>query len=112
MASTLLDTADDVENHLVAAANCYHYHCRQRLRHLAESHVPHSLASRAVPNVDLNRGGHAGRKDGVWGHLSDMDADRDALGQAYPRKDRVDAATPWVAGFAFVTLIARMMLST
>jgi hypothetical protein len=36
--------------------------------------------------IDLNRGGHSGSKDHAGGHLIDMDADLDALGQAHPVK--------------------------
>jgi hypothetical protein len=51
-------------------------------------------ASPTVPNIDLDRGGHAGRKDDAWWHLVDMNANRDALGQAHPREDRVDVGDP------------------
>jgi hypothetical protein len=50
----------------------------------------HSRASITVPNRDLDRGGHAGRKDDSWWHLVDMNANRDALGQTHPREDRTD----------------------
>jgi hypothetical protein len=48
--------------------------------------------------VDLNCGGHAGRKDDIGGHLIDMDANRDALGQAYPGEDRIDGSNPLIVG--------------
>jgi len=32
--------------------------------------------------VDFNRGSHAGREHDIRGHLIDMDANRNALGQA------------------------------
>ena len=62
--------------------------------------VPQSRAWRAVPNGDLDRGGHAGRKDDARWHLIDMNANRDALGQTHPREDRIDVGDPlsgWVA---------------
>ena|SRR6516164_8013337 len=34
--------------------------------------------------IDLDRGGHAGRKDDARRYLIDMDANRDALSQAHP----------------------------
>ena len=44
------------------------------------------IAGRASAIIDLDGGGHAGRKDDAGRHLIDMDADRDALGQAHPGK--------------------------
>src|SRR5689334_25093088 len=48
--------------------------------------------------IDLDRGGHAGRKDDARWHLIDMDTDRDALGQAHPCEDRVDVGDPLSGG--------------
>jgi hypothetical protein len=47
--------------------------------------------------IDLNGGGHAGRKDDVRRDLINMDADRDALGQAHPGEDGVDLSDPLMA---------------
>jgi hypothetical protein len=66
-----------------------------------ESWVPYSPISRAVPNRDLDRRGHAGRKDDAWWHLVDMNTNRDMLGRTHQREDRLMLATPWVAGCAF-----------
>jgi hypothetical protein len=43
--------------------------------------------------------------DAGW-HLVDMDANRDALGQAHPREYRVDIGDP-LSAVAFATLMAR-----
>src|SRR5882724_61785 len=51
---------------------------------------PSSLVWRPSSIVDLNCGGHTGRKDDIAGYLIDMDANRDALGQAYPGEDGID----------------------
>ena len=59
---------------------------------------PHSLGWRPTSIVDLNCGGHAGRKDDIGGHLIDMDANRDALGQAYPGEDGIDGSNPLAVG--------------
>jgi hypothetical protein len=55
---------------------------------------PHSRGWRPTLIVDLNCGGHAGRKDDIGRHLIDMDANRDALGQAYPGEDGIDGSNP------------------
>src|SRR5260370_28815056 len=55
---------------------------------------PSSLGWRPSSIVDLNCGGHAGRKDDIGGYLIDMDANRDALGQAYPGEDGIDGSNP------------------
>src|SRR6476469_6580786 len=57
-----------------------------------------SLGWRTISIVDLNCGGHAGRKDDIGGHLIDMDANRDALGQAYPGEDGIDGSNPLTVG--------------
>jgi hypothetical protein len=55
------------------------------------SELPHRLVGEPARSIiDLDGGGHAGGKDNAWGHLIDMDADRDALGQAHPGEDGVD----------------------
>src|SRR6476646_9352504 len=59
---------------------------------------PHSPGWRPTSIVDLNRGCHAGRKDDIGGHLIDMDANRDALGQAYPGEDGIDGSNPLTVG--------------
>jgi hypothetical protein len=59
-----------------------------------KSWMPHSPVSRVVPNRDLDRGGHAGRKDGAWWHLVHMNAHWDTLGETHPIEDRVDVANP------------------
>src|SRR6267142_1908095 len=51
---------------------------------------PHSRGWRPTSIVDLNGSGHARRKDDIGGHLIDMDANRNALGQAYPGEDGID----------------------
>src|SRR5271156_2744467 len=56
------------------------------------------LARRRTSIVDLNRAGHAGRKNDIGGHLIDMDANRDALGQAYPGEDGIDVSDPLTVG--------------
>ena len=61
---------------------------------------PHSLGWRLTSIVDLNGGGHAGRKDDIGGHLIDMDANRDALGQAYPREYGIDGRNALTGGAA------------
>src|SRR5205823_9791761 len=57
-----------------------------------------SLGWRSSAVIDLDGGGHAGRKNDARRHLIDMDADRDALGQAYPGEDRVDIGDPLIVG--------------
>src|SRR6476469_7987595 len=57
-----------------------------------------SLGWRTISIVDLNCGGHAGRKDDIGGHLIDMDTNRDALGQAYPSEDGIDGSNPLTIG--------------
>ena len=59
---------------------------------------PSSLGWRPSSIVDLNCGGHAGRKDDIGGYLIDMDANRDALGQAYPGEDGIDSSNPLAVG--------------
>src|ERR1700746_2494683 len=58
----------------------------------------HSLGWRSTSIVDLNCGGHAGRKDDIGGYLIDMDANRDALGQAYPGENGIDVSNPLTVG--------------
>ena len=48
--------------------------------------------------VDLNRGSHAGREHDTRGHLIDMDANRDALGQSHPGEDGIDGSNPLIVG--------------
>ena len=62
--------------------------------------------------IDLNGGGHAGRKNDTGRSLIHMDADRDPLRQAHAGEDEVDGSAPLIVGRAFETLIARAMLST
>jgi hypothetical protein len=57
-----------------------------------------SLGWRTTSIVDLNRGGHARRKDDIGGHLIDMDANRDALRQAYPGEDGIDVGNSLTVG--------------
>src|SRR5580704_19649494 len=59
---------------------------------------PLSFGWRPTLIVDLNCGGHASRKDDVGGHLIDMDANRDALGQAYPGEDGIDGSNALTVG--------------
>src|SRR6185436_17031549 len=59
---------------------------------------PHSLGWRRTSIEYLNGGRHAGRKDDIGGHLIDMDAHRDALGQAYPGEDGIDGSHPLTIG--------------
>src|ERR1700692_2429396 len=48
------------------------------------------LNTTTFTNGDLDRGGHASRKDDTSWHLIDMDTNRNALGQTHPREDGVD----------------------
>src|SRR5205823_11505193 len=57
-----------------------------------------SFGWRAHPIVNLDGGGHAGRKDDARGHRIDMDADWDALCQAHPGEDGVDVGDPLIVG--------------
>src|SRR5260370_7647191 len=59
---------------------------------------PSSLGWRPSSIVDLNCGGHAGRKDDIGGHLIDVDANRNALGQAHPGEDGIDVSNPLIVG--------------
>src|ERR1700686_1018555 len=59
---------------------------------------PHSRGWRPTSIVDLNRGGHAGRKDDIGGHLIDVDVNRDALGQTYPGEDGIDGGNALTVG--------------
>src|SRR5690348_13117313 len=53
---------------------------------------------RTSPIIDLDGGGHAGRKDDARRHFIDMDADWDALGKAHPGEDWVDRSDPLIVG--------------
>src|SRR6266403_5074184 len=57
-----------------------------------------SFGWRTYSIVDFNRGGHASGKDDVGRHLIDMDANRDALGQAYPGENGIDGSNPLTVG--------------
>src|ERR1700756_3681759 len=57
-----------------------------------------SFSWRTNSIVDFNRGGHASGKDDVGRHLIDMDANRNALGQAYPGEDGIDGSNPLTVG--------------
>src|SRR5712671_4211581 len=59
---------------------------------------PHLPGWRPTLIADLNVGGHAGRKHDIGGHLIDMDANRDALGQAYPGEDGIDVSNALTIG--------------
>ena len=48
--------------------------------------------------IDLNRGSHTGRKDDVRRHLVDLDANRNALGEAHPGEDRVNGSDALFVG--------------
>ena len=58
------------------------------------------VTPRAVPIVDLDRGGHAGRKNDARRHLIDVDADRNALGQSHPVEGWIDIGKQGCAGAA------------
>src|SRR3954452_11235957 len=60
--------------------------------------MPHSHASTTLTNVDLDRGGHAGRKDDARRRLIDLNANRNPLGQTHPCEDRIDAGDPLSGG--------------
>src|SRR5262249_11058660 len=49
---------------------------------------------------DLDGSRHTGSKDHSRGNLIDMDADRNALSEAYPGKDRIDAREPLLIGLS------------
>src|SRR5580692_4640461 len=52
----------------------------------------------AGPRIDLNGGGHPGRKHHALGYLIDVDAHRNALRQTHPGEDRVDLSQPLPVG--------------
>src|SRR3981189_2794466 len=57
-----------------------------------------SFGPRTNSIVDFNRGGHSSGKDDIGGHLIDMDANRDALGQADPGEDGIDGSNSLTVG--------------
>ena len=52
----------------------------------------------AWSRIDLDGGGHTSSKNHARRHLIEMDADRNALGQADPGEDRVDCCKSFLVG--------------
>jgi hypothetical protein len=51
-------------------------------------------------------------KDDAGWHLIDMDANRNAPGQAHPCEDRIDVGDPLGVWYESTTLMARAILAT
>jgi hypothetical protein len=56
------------------------------------------LGRRATSIIDLHRGGYARRKDDARRYIVDMDANWDALGNAYLGEDGIDGSKPLIVG--------------
>ena len=61
---------------------------------MPELRLKQTRVSGLLSSADVNGGGHAGSKDYASRNVVDLDADRNALRQLHPGKDRVEVATP------------------
>lgn len=65
---------------------------------MLELRLKQTRVSGLMSSVDVDGGGQAGSKDYASRNVVDLDADRNALRQLHPGKDRVDGSHPLSTG--------------